>query len=257
MARAVKLEFNKRRLRGFTGNQLKLMACFCMLCDHIGYILIENGVLYGRNADYWALALATEEGQRWYLFARILRAIGRISFPIFAFMLVEGFLHTRNLRGYMRNMLLFALISEVPFDLGCYQVAFNPGYQNIGFTLFLGLLSMWLMKKTARISGVLQLLCAGAVCGLAQLIHCDYGAFGVGLISVLWLLRKDSSARLIVGAVMAALDGLSYYCTEALAFLPLRFYNGKRGTAPLKFFFYAFYPLHLLLFYAMVYFGNR
>ena len=257
MARAAKLEFNKRRLRGFTGNQLKLIACFCMLCDHIGYVLIENGVLYGRNIEYWTLALATEEGQRWYLFARILRTIGRLAFPIFAYMLVEGFLHTRNLRVYMRNVLLCALVSEIPFDLACYHTVYYPYYQNVCFTLFLGLVSMWLMKKASKLPGVVPILLGGVVSALAGLIRCDYGAVGVGMISIMWLLRKDESAKLIFGALISAIDGLSYYCTSALAFIPLRFYNGKRGSAPLKYFFYLFYPLHLLLFYLMVYIGNR
>ncbi|MDO4265304.1 MAG: TraX family protein [Eubacteriales bacterium] len=257
MARAAKLEFKKRRMSGFTGNQLKLIACFCMLCDHIGYVLIENGVLYGRNAEYWTLALATDEGQRWYLLARILRTIGRLAFPIFAYMLVEGFIHTKNLRAYMRNMLICALISEVPFDLACFHTAYYPYYQNVCFTLLLGLVSMWLMKKTSKLPGIVTILAGGAVSALAGLIRCDYGAVGVGMISVMWLLRKDESAKLIFGAVIAAIDGLSYYCTAALAFIPLRFYNGKRGTAPLKYFFYLLYPLHLAFFYLLVYLGNR
>ena len=255
MARAGKLEFHKRRLRGFTGNQLKLIACFCMLCDHIGYVLIENGVLYGQNVQYWEMALATEAGQRWYLLARILRTIGRLAFPIFAYLLVEGFCHTHDLRRYMRNVFLCALISEIPFDLACFQTIYYPYYQNVCVTLFLGLFSMYLMKKAKRFP-LLQLLFAFAVSALAWLVKCDYGAVGVGMISILWLLRKDHSAQLVLGAVAAALESLSYFCSAALAFVPLRFYNGKRGTAPLKYFFYIFYPAHLFLFWAMVYLSN-
>ena len=256
MARTGKLVFNKRRLRGFTGNQLKLIACFCMLCDHIGYVLIENGVLYGQNVQYWEMALATGAGQRWYLLARVLRTIGRLAFPIFAYLLVEGFLHTHDLRKYMRNIGLCALISEVPFDLACFHTVYYPYYQNVCVTLFLGLLSMYLMKKANRLP-LLQLLLAGAVSALAWFVRCDYGAVGVGLISVLWLLRKDTSAQLVIGAAIAAIESFGYYCSAALAFLPIRFYNGKRGTAPLKYFFYLFYPLHLLLFWLLVYVGNR
>lgn len=257
MARAAKLEFKKRRLRGFTGNQLKLIACFCMLCDHIGYVLIENGVLYGRNFDYWTLALATPEGQKWFLLANALRTIGRIAFPIFAYMLVEGFIHTGNVRKYMRNVLLCALISEVPFDLACYQTWYYPQYQNVCFTLFLGLVSMSLMKQARRHSMLVQILIAGAVSALAQLLRCDYGAVGVGLISLLWLLRRDHTAQMWIGAVTAAIESFGYYCAAALAYIPLHFYNGKRGTAPIKYFFYVFYPLHLLVFYLIVYFSNQ
>lgn len=64
---------------------MKMIAFFLMLCDHIGFMLIENGMLYGQNAMYWNMALKTTEGQKWYMIARILRILGRLSFPIFAF----------------------------------------------------------------------------------------------------------------------------------------------------------------------------
>ena len=89
-AKPIKLKFNQRRLAGFSGNQLKLIAFFFMLCDHVGFMLIENGVLYGQNPIYWELALQTPEGQRWYLAARVLRFLGRLAFPLFAFLTVEG-----------------------------------------------------------------------------------------------------------------------------------------------------------------------
>ena len=88
-----------------------------MLCDHIGFVLIENGVLYGQNPIYWNLALETPVGQRWYLAANILRYMGRLAFPIVAFLIAEGCLHTKNLRRYILRLALFAVISEVPFDL--------------------------------------------------------------------------------------------------------------------------------------------
>lgn len=257
MAKAAKLEFKKRRLRGLTGNELKLIACLCMVCDHIGYVLIENGVLYGRNPDYWALAIATPEGQHWLLAAKVLRIIGSLAFPIFAYMLVEGFLHTKNLRNYLRNLLLCALVSEVPFDLACYHTWFYPFYQNVCFTLFLGVVTMWLMKKAMRISFVLSLLAAALMAGAAWLIRCDYGAVGIGLIALLWLMRKDHTAQMWLGAVLSGLQSVAYYCAAALAFVPLHFYNGRRGTAPMKYFFYLFYPLHLLAFYLLVYLTNR
>lgn len=256
MSKTGKLEFRKRKIGGFTGNQLKLIACFSMLCDHIGFMLIENGVLYGQNPDYWELAIATETGHRWYLLACALRMIGRISFPIFAFLLVEGFQHTKNLRSYMRNVALCALLSEVPFDLACFHTLYYPYYQNVCFTLFLGLLSMYLMKRFGRRKTALQLLIAAFVSLLGFVFRCDYGAFGVGMISVLWILRKDPPAQKVIGAVMAAIESQPYFCSGALGFLAVRFYNGKRGDFPLKYFFYFFYPLHMLLFYAMVYVAN-
>ena len=257
MARAAKLEFKKRRLRGLTGNELKLIACFCMLCDHIGYVLIENGVLYGRDAANWAQALATPEGQRWYLLALVLRHIGTLAFPIFAYMIVEGVLHTGNVRKYMRNLLVCALVSEVPFDLACYHQVFFPYYQNVCFTLLFGVGAIQLMRWGKKLNMLCALLLGAVVCALAQLLRFDYGAAGVGLIIVLWLCRRDHSAQMWCGAVISGLVSTDYHFLGALAFPFLYFYNGKLGNLPLKYFFNAFYPLHLLVFYLLVYFGNR
>ena len=256
MAKPIKLQFNKRRYGGFSGNQLKLIAFFLMLCDHVGYMLIENGVLYGQNPVYWTMALQTAEGQHWYLAARILRFIGRISFPLFAYMIVEGFLHTRNVRNYALRLLIFAILSEVPFDLACQGVIWYPEYQNVMFTLFLGVPTMALMERVRK-HPLLQIVMAALGCAAGYLLRSDYGAAGVLLIAAMYLLRNERMPQLFVGAAISALESYEYCGVSALAFLLLRFYNGKRGDFSMKYFFYLMYPLHLLLFYALVYFGNR
>ena len=255
MARG-QLKFNRRRIRGFTGNELKIIAVLCMLCDHIGYMLIENSMLYGYNPEYWNMAIATPEGERLYILARILRMIGRLSFPIFAYMLTEGFIHTKNLRKYMGRVLILALVSEIPFDLAVFHKAFEFSYQNVCFTLYLGLCAMYFMKRWKK-KFILPYLAVAAMAALSYLIRSDYSIVGVLLIAVFYALRRDRSAGLFVGAVISAVESFHYYCTALLAFIPLRFYNGKRGSAGLKYFFYIFYPLHLLIFFAIVYFGNR
>ena len=257
MARPIKLEFNKRRLSGFSGNQLKMIACLLMLCDDIGFMLIENGMLYGQNPDYWALAIASPKGAKLYLLARVLRVIGRIAFPLFAYLLVEGFLHTRSKKAYARRVLILAVISEVPFDLACRHVLYDPGYQNVCFTLFLGLCALGAMERAKKLPLIVPLLFAGAFAALAWYIRADYGAIGVILIAALYLLRKDHTIQLWVGAALSAAESLRMYGVSALSFFLIRFYNGKRGQIPMKYFFYAFYPLHLLLFYLMVYLGNQ
>lgn len=255
MARG-QLKFNRRRIRGFTGNELKIIAVLCMLCDHIGYMLIENSMLYGYNPEYWSMAIATPEGERLYVLARILRMIGRIAFPIVAFLLVEGFMYTKNLRKYMGRVLALALISEVPFDLAVFHRAFEFSYQNVCFTLYLGLCSMWLMRRWRR-NPILPYLAIALTGGIAYLIRSDYSAVGVVLISVFYLLRRDRSAKIFVGGLISLVESFPYYCTAILAYIPIFFYNGKRGNLPMKYFFYIFYPLHLILFYGIVYLGNR
>ena len=257
MARTIKLEFNKRRLRGFSGNQLKMIACFLMLCDSIGFMLIENGVLYGLNPEYWSLALATELGQRWYTLARVLRFLGRMSFPIFAYLVAEGFIHTSNQRRYMIRMLLCAFISEVPFDLATRHVVFDPSYQNVCFTYVIALAALYFIRRARRYPLPVRLLIMALGAALAFLLRSDLGPVGVVLICLMYMLRNDRNAQLVTGAVVSAAESLGYYCISALSFVLIRFYNGKRGSFPMKYFFYIFYPAHMLAFYALVYFANR
>ncbi len=117
------------RTRGITGNTLKIIAIVTMLIDHIGVAIFENGMLkYQDNSLAW-VSIAN----------LVLRTIGRIAFPIFCFLLVEGFFHTRDIKKYGTRLFLFALISEIPFDLAVFDTWFYPGYQNVYFTLFIGL----------------------------------------------------------------------------------------------------------------------
>ena len=256
-AKPITLRFNMRRIAGFTGNQLKMIAFIFMLCDHIGFMLIENGVLYGQNPMYWSLALETTAGQRWYLAARILRTIGRLSFPIFAFLIAEGVTHTKNVKKYLCRLWLFAALSEVPFDLAIKGVLYYPQYQNVMITLALGAMSVAAMQKWHRLPILIRFLMAAIFCAAAYFARSDYGAAGVLMISAMYIVREDKKAVLITGAVIAAAESIEYACVSALSFLLIYFYNGKRGEFSMKYFFYLAYPLHLLLFWAMVYFANR
>ena len=257
MSRNAKLKFNKRRLRGYSGNQLKLIACLLMLCDHIGCMLIENGVLYGQNPAYWTLAISTPEGQRWLFLARILRIIGRMAFPVFAFLAVEGFCHTNNIKAYLSRVLVCALISEVPFNLACYHRLSYPAYQNTCFTIFFGLVALGFIKMLQKRQFIFSILAVALVSALAQLLKTDYGAEGVILISVLYILRNDNTLRLWAGAAISFIESFRMGGVSALSFILMRFYNGKRGSGKLKYLFYFFYPLHMLVFYLCVVYVNR
>ena len=257
MSRNAKLKFNKIRLRGYSGNQLKMIACLLMLCDHIGCMLIENGVLYGQNPAYWTLAISTPEGQRWLLLARILRTIGRMAFPVFAFLAVEGFCHTSNIKVYLRRVLICALISEVPFNLACYHSMSYPAYQNTCFTIFFGLMALCFIKMLQKRQFIFSVLAVLIFSGLAQLFKTDYGAEGVILISILYILRNDNTLRLLSGALISFIESFRMGGVSALSFILIRFYNGKRGSGTLKYFFYLFYPLHMLIFYLCVVYVNR
>ena len=217
-----------------SGTALKRIACLSMLIDHIGAALLENG-LFRQNA-VWQGGIRLDF---------VMRMAGRLAFPIFCFLLVEGFVHTRDVKKYVRRLFLFALISEVPFDLAFFRTPFALDHQNVYWTLALGVLAMAGLKHFEKPDGSASwkgLLCA-AGCTLAALLACtDYDGIGVLIICALYLTRGDRKRQCIVGAVLFAWE-----LTAPLAFVLVWFYNGQRGAcSPLqKKAFYWFYPVHL------------
>lgn len=226
-----------------SGSVLKWAAVITMAIDHMGAGILEPYVLNAWGGSplgdtflgNWNEILSVDQ---------IIRYIGRPAFPIFCFLLVQGFIHTHDVKQYAVRLGIFALISEIPFDLALHiQPVYWQG-QNVFFTLLIGLLAIWFIRAhrdtlPARVAGLL----GGAV--LAELLHTDYGAFGIALIVLLYLLRGKKALQCILGAVCCAWE-----ITAPLAFVLIWFYNGKRGKQP-RWFFYWFYPVHLLL-YSMI-----
>lgn len=252
--------------RGISGSTLKLIAIFTMLIDHIGAIvlariLIEKGMMtILMSGDLNAMvAWITENATLYYAYS-IMRMIGRLGFPIFAFLLVEGFQRTGNVKRYVLRLGAFALISEIPFDLALSGQFTELSYQNVFFTLFIGLLTMvgfdaieykpWNKALKILLCGVV--LAAGMT--LAQILKTDYAAIGVACIMVLYIFRRKKVMQIAAGAV-----AFLWEITAPLAFIPIGFYNGKRGLK-MKYVFYVFYPAHLLILYlismAMGYTGS-
>lgn len=222
--------------RPFSASALKIIACVTMLIDHLGLVVFGNAML--------------------------LRLIGRIAMPIYCFLLTEGAIHTRNKAKYIGRMLLFAFLSEIPFDLAVYDRCFYWGYQNVMFTLTLGLLCIFGMdhcrKKLPRAAAVIisiLLLTAGSA--LAELIESDYGLVGVWMIVVFYLFKNHSLALglslfFVVCPLTMLRSGSFGIPTEIFALfalIPIGLYNGKKGISGnfIKYAFYAFYPVHLLL----------
>ena len=160
--------------RGLSGGTLKWIAVISMLVDHAAVVFY---------------VASREAGQA--LLSRdlyfVLRSVGRLAFPLYAFLLTEGFFHTRSVKKYLFRLLLFGAVSEIPFDLAFRGVWLEGSYQNVYFTLTLGLLAVWLwMRATdgdARSCGVgrilLGLMGIAATALLAWLGKTDYGAWGV------------------------------------------------------------------------------
>ena len=230
------MDLDTRKI-GVSALTLKWIAIVTMAVDHTGVVCYK---WLGWTDSYLAL-----------------RYIGRIAFPLFAYLTVEGCIHTGSMRRYALRLALFAALSEVPFDLACRGVYFYPEYQNTLWTLLLGVLSVAAIDRAHRLHLLFRLMIAAIFCGLAYLLHTDYGAVGVALISVMYLLRQERNFQLIAGAAISAAESIEMCGISALAFGFIRFYNGKRGDFPMKYFFYLAYPLHLLLFWALVYTANR
>lgn len=216
------------------GNALKLIAIVTMLIDHIGAAILETGIL-GQTV------LSQEAQGTYYALDMMLRMIGRISFPIFCFLLLEGFYHTKDVKKYALRLLAFAFISEIPFDLAFYDSWVYMGHQNIYFTLFLGLVAMAALERCGtnlwKKAAVVAAACVAAVC-----LRTDYDVIGVCLILVFYALRYQPVMQTVFGSLYLA--GIGPW-PAIFAFIPIRLYNGQRGKWNLKYIFYAFYPVHL------------
>lgn len=245
------MEQNSRaKQTGISGFGLKLTAIILMLIDHTGAVVIEAGILDIWNDEHFYQLLATDYGAMWLNVDMGLRLVGRLAFPIFCFLLVEGFAHTRNRVKYGRNMLIFAFLSEIPFDLAIFNQVFYLDYQNIYFTLLIGILVMMGMERTADCR-FKQALVVVLGCLAANYLKTDYKAWGVLLIVAFYLFRGKKKAQLAAGGAVAAAETLGSLCAGALALIPISRYNGQPGARNLKYFFYWFYPAHLMVLYGI------
>lgn len=229
---------NTKKWRCLSGSTLKLLALLAMAVDHTAACILYYNILL-------PAAPLSPDMPQWDLYRlyNAMRVIGRIAWPIFAFLMVEGFFYTSSRKKYAFRLLLFAVISEIPFDLALGDGIWDFSHQNIFFTLLIGFCVLWAMEQMKTLPGFLFFQ-TGAVlagCGIAFLLQTDYDWRGIILIVVLYLFRSN---RLLMTA--AGCISLLWEAPACLAFLPINLYNGKRGFS-MKYFFYLFYPAHLLL----------
>lgn len=231
------------------GNQLKLIAVVAMLIDHTAYLLLGCGLVP-------ELMAVQDDYQGWHQVYQVMRTVGRIAFPIYAFLLVEGFFHTRDWRRYACNLGIFALASEIPFDLMTSRRILDPGVQNVFFTLLIGLLMLKLLDMTEKKYGtqqgrLLQLLLMGAAGWVAWIMKTDYDFTGVFLIAVFYLFRYERGKACVLGSFwMTYMHGHLYYLPGFLASFGLIWlYSGKRGRSGGKYGFYLVYPVHMMILY--------
>ena len=235
------------KYRLLDGAALKWIAIVTMFIDHGAKSIIYYGILWPNRPIKPGTPL--DDLNTFYQF---LRGVGRTAFPIFCFFLVQGFLYTRSRTQYAIRLFIFGLISEIPFNLALHNSLWYRAHQNVYFTLFLGLimLCIWEMigdkLKDPRIAIWFQLASAAVLMQVAYVLHTDYRHRGLIIILAFYLLRFNQPLACAAGAVAA------YWEWPAVlpAFVLLLLYNGKRGKQR-KYFFYWFYPLHLVLVYLL------
>ncbi len=215
---------------------LKLIAILSMLVDHTGATIVSH-LRYSTRFSPEVARFMTQ-------IYRPMRRFGRLAFPIFCFFIVEGFFRTRNVKKYAGRLFLFALISEFPFDFALHNGQPLMAKQNVYFTLLIGLLVIWCINDCFKgmIIPSLMVMIFGMM--FAWMLQTDYSYHGVFLIEVLYITRFSSFYQNACGAAYVFwYEGIP----TPLSFLLTFFYNGKKGPSFGRYFFYIFYPAHLLL----------
>lgn len=223
----------KFSLRCLSAFELKIIAVITMTIDHIGAALLPQ-----------------------YLF---LRVIGRVAFPIYCYMIVNGLFHTKNCPKYIFRLFLFAIISDTFFDLTFSNSIFYKGYQNVFFTLAIGLTVIYLVQKVRLkfkgklflISTVLEIIIIISGCFLADTLKTDYSFYGVLMIYGFYVLRFNAIFSSVF-QIYINVFVLGYVQSYAVAALPIIWlYNGEKGKCAdkWKWLFYVYYPFHLFVIY--------
>lgn len=222
---------------------LKIIAYFTMFIDHVGYIVFD-----GHSS--------------WFNY------VGRLAFPIFAFQISEGYIHTHDVKKYLLRLILFAFISQIPFLL-FHSIINNELGLNVFFTLFLGLVAIIIYDKYNKFVGVFSAIIFGII---AHFLNSDYSFYGVGITFLFYVFNKNK-CLLAISFIIATLMQYSYlilgYYNYGFEFLKNVFiiylpyfictifsiiiilcYNKKKGPNT-RYLFYLFYPLHMILIYIL------
>ena len=225
-----------QRYRVLNGFHLKLIAVCTMFIDHMGDTLFP-GVMW-------------------------LRCIGRVAFPIFCFLIAEGCVHTHDRKKYALRLLVFAVLSEIPFNLMTGRAVWNPYDQNVLWTLLAGAAVCWsidgaLKRRTAPAFALTGAAIVAAF-WLLEVFCTDYGGWGMLLVAMFYGVRRAPYGQAAKMAAQAV--GLAFFCIGVMggvtielwaltALVPIWLYNGQRGFShkAVQYGFYAFYPLHILI----------
>lgn len=260
--------------KGFSGYHLKMIALITMLIDHIAAVVIWRVYVASfritgsmQLSDFMGdkiIVWVAEHQEMVYTIYENMRLIGRMAFPIYCFLLVEGFLHTSNVKKYGLRLALFACLSEIPFDLALMGKIWDTSYSNVFFTLVIALVAMWMFSYVEKFAEfwmekrwdsflgklivAMVMIFIVAVCGgFAEIVlKTDYGFAGILAILCMYLFRHVWKFGFLLGVMVLVVFSSSTEFVALLMLIPLMNYDGTRGKS-LKYVFYAFYPVHLLI----------
>ena len=232
-------------------NALKIAGAILMTLYFFSAAVIQNGILHVNN--YTAQQLnellgADPQAMMWAGIASIAEVVGMIAISVYAYLLVQGVEHTSSMGKYILSVLVFAVISEVPYDLAVYGRAWSWESQNTLWAVFIALVTLWMMQFVegrGAMTYVLSVVAALGGCLWAALINCKFGWGFVFIASVLYLLRKRRTLSIIAG-----LGASLVYITAAMGFILISMCSGERRTGGSRFgkyAYYVYYPLMLVL----------
>lgn len=238
-----------------------------MLIDHVAVGIGERAIFYFPES----FPFINEHIDFFYDLYDFMRILGRMAFPIYCFLLIEGFSHTRSVWKYARNLLLFALISEIPFDWALNFNHWELESNNVYWTLLIGLMMVlcldWIDQRIRKNdqppSGFLYFLGAMGYASITltsmllaeYVFRSDYGSAGIAAIAALYFLRNHPLWGFSLAVMLLALMAGSIELYALFMVIPIYFYNGKRGAqnTVIKYLFYGFYPIHMILIAAVCY----
>lgn len=230
-------KYSLKKIKCLSGSTIKLIALITMIIDHIGSVIL-------RKVPKALVPIFSVMSHRVSVYV-IFRLIGRIAFPLYCFLLVEGFTHTRSKKKYGINLLVFALISEIPWNLKSNGTLLYES-QNVFFTLLIGFLGMCFYEKYSE-HKIEQFAALFALLVFSALFKADYGYRGYCLIMLMYILRDKKVLQALLGSCMVSLPFAVIF-----AFVPINMYSGERGFIKgnvMKYAFYAAYPIHIIILY--------
>lgn len=260
--------------KGISASVLKNIAYIAMILDHTGYLLVSQ-YYYSKGLNPANMPLYS-----------ILRSIGRLAFPIFIFLLVEGYYKTKNKLNYIIRLLVFAVISEIPYNLVCSLKVINTLDKNVMFDLAICFALIWgidaccnYFKERIVLKNVVNVLIIVGATALEVALGTDYYIMSIAVTLCFYLFRNDYSklwVGLFIGLFIAAflhfylvfvplfgwnllehgllgtvISGSSTEMIAVLSLFPISWYNGKKGHQAPKFVYYLIYPAQFLILYAI------